>query len=596
MKPVIYPHPRQMRLHGRDLRLVGNRIRMSYSPSEALEEALLRFCKQHELQLTVENPAAEQLLIDIRRKPGTPESYELIVNENGISLSAPDDAGIFYGLCSLQQILEQSVRNNKQTTMTALHIRDEPDFRHRGIMLDVSRCKVPTLETLFSMIDRFARLKLNQLHLYIEHTFAFANHRPVWEHASPFTAEEILQIKQYCRSRFIDLVPNLNSFGHFERWLRHENYRSYAECPDGFTHPLSGVRMTHGSTLKPNGHSLNLLHELYSEYLPLFDSPYFNIGGDEPWELGHGWSADMCRQEGTDRVYLSFMSKIQNLVSQHDRRMMFWSDIVLQHPESLSSLSSDLIALDWGYEANHDFDKECRQIADCKIPFYVCPGTSSWNSLTGRTGNAMGNLDNAARHGLAHGADGYLITDWGDHGHHQYLPISYPGFVTGACHAWHHDAAASVDIEDALCHMDSGEIAAIIPAMGRVPDLAPSTLRNGTIFNRLLFWDMQQEPPEISAIPKDQVLACLNRFTEIREELEPLTGNQATDELANATDMAIHGLRRLTLVRGYHDDIPGLKRDISRIIDRHQDLWLARNRPGGLQESVAYLRDSEAAL
>ena len=106
-------------------------------------------------------------------------------------------------------------------------------------MLEVSRTKVPTMDTLLTLIDQFSTLKYNQIQLYTEHTFAFSNHRQVWQDASPYTASDIINIRQYCEDRFIDLVPNLNSFGHFERWLRHPTYHHLAECPDGFIHPLA---------------------------------------------------------------------------------------------------------------------------------------------------------------------------------------------------------------------------------------------------------------------------------------------------------------------------------------------------------------------
>jgi hypothetical protein len=66
----------------------------------------------------------------------------------------------------------------------------------------------------------------------------------------------------------------------------------------------------------------------------------------------------------------------------------------------------------------------------------VCPGTSSWNSIGGRTDNALANLRSAAENGLKHGARGYLTTDWGDNGHWQSLPISELGFALGAAYAW----------------------------------------------------------------------------------------------------------------------------------------------------------------
>src|SRR5262249_12927480 len=74
--------------------------------------------------------------------------------------------------------------------------------------------------------------------------------------------------------------------------------------------------------------------------------------------------------------------------------------------------------------------------ARSKIPFYVCPGTSTWMTLIGRHDNALSNLRAAARAGLKHGAIGYLITDWGDGGHPQPLAVSYYQLLAGAALSW----------------------------------------------------------------------------------------------------------------------------------------------------------------
>ena len=74
--------------------------------------------------------------------------------------------------------------------------------------------------------------------------------------------------------------------------------------------------------------------------------------------------------------------------------------------------------------------------AKSKIPFYVCPGTSTWQTLIGRHDNALANLRAAAKAGRKHGAIGYLITDWGDGGHPQPLAVSYLPLLAGASLAW----------------------------------------------------------------------------------------------------------------------------------------------------------------
>src|SRR5438105_15250694 len=73
----------------------------------------------------------------------------------------------------------------------------------------------------------------------------------------------------------------------------------------------------------------------------------------------------------------------------------------------------------------------------------VCPGTSSWNSIAGRADNALRNLAAAALAARDTGAYGYLVTDWGDYGHLQPLPVSYLGFLAGAGFAWRVETAAA---------------------------------------------------------------------------------------------------------------------------------------------------------
>src|SRR5581483_2674353 len=319
----------------------------------------------------------------------------------------------FYGVCTLIQIVEQC-----DMRLSAMHISDSPDFPNRGVMLDISRDKVPTMETLFELVDLLASWKVNQLQLYTEHTFAYRNHRVVWEHASPMTPQDILELDAYCRARYIELVPNQNSFGHMHRWLRHEEYRHLAEYEEGYTDLTEHWWAPAPFGLNPTDpRSVELLREMKDELLPNFSSSHFNVGLDETIDLGLGKSAEEVKARGAGAVYLDFLKKIHALVRERGKTMMFWGDIIINHPELISQLPKDAIAMEWGYEADHPFAEHGKAFAQAGIPFYVCPGTSSWISILGRTENAMGNIRNATENGLKNGAIGVLNTDWGDWGH-----------------------------------------------------------------------------------------------------------------------------------------------------------------------------------
>ena len=114
----------------------------------------------------------------------TPEAYSLTVSPVGIVILASDPRGAFYGKCTLDQLVNQFGHE-----LPCVSIRDWPDFPNRGVMLDISRDKVPSMETLYRLVDLLASWKINQFQLYMEHTFAYSKHEAIWRNASPMTAE-----------------------------------------------------------------------------------------------------------------------------------------------------------------------------------------------------------------------------------------------------------------------------------------------------------------------------------------------------------------------------------------------------------------------
>ena len=515
--------------------------------------------------------------IVIDRQCGLPaQGYRLKLTPGGPEILAGDEAGVFYGQATLTQICRQC-----RAELPAGAIEDWPDFPVRGVMLDISRDKVPTMATLFALIDELAEWKINHLELYTEHTFAYQNHRAVWEHASPLTGAEIEQLDAYCRARFVELVPNQNSFGHFERWLKHPQYRQYAESPDGFDYPWGG-HSPHGSTLCPlEPKSVTLLAELYDELLPHFTSKKFNVGCDETWELGLGRSKAECDRLGKGRVYLDFLLKIYPLVKRHGRTLHFWGDIILHHPELVKELPDDVVVLEWGYEADHKFDEHGALFAQSGKKFYVCPGTSSWNSIAGRTDNCLGNLRNAATNGLRHGAIGFLNTDWGDNGNWQPLPVSYLGFAAGAALSW--SVAANRD-DNFIAALDTHVFRDAAGVMGRLAfDLGNAYQKTGKISGNSseLLWLLQRDQPE--NLPG---LAATREF--VTAAITPLANARLARPDADLIRAEFANVARLLCQacdRGLGKPAGQLAGPMREIISEHRRLWLARNRPGGLPDS-----------
>lgn len=548
------------------------------------------------------------------------EGYRLEVTPAGIEIAAAAGAGLYYGVETLLQWLaiHPPIEPGAPVELPAVLIEDRPGFRHRGFLLDISRNRVPTLESLLRLVDTMAALKLNQLQLYTEHTFAYSGHEVVWRDASPLTAAEILTLDAHCRRRFVELVPNQNSFGHLHRWLRHEPYRRLAEVPEGMPHPF-GTETEPFSLCPIDPGSIDLLGDLYDQLLPLFSSRQFNVGCDETFDLGKGRSAEACRERGTGRVYLDFLHELHALAASHGRRLQFWGDILAGRPELLSEVPGDAVALDWGYEAGHPFSERAAALAGAGLEFYLCPGTSSWNSFSGRLDNALANLAEAALSGVEHGASGYLITDWGDFGHLQPPPISLPGLVAGAVFAWNPGAAddpAALPLAALLDRHCSRELAPgtgeVLVELGNIYQQAGVEPMNASaLFKLVNFADRSLEGTGLSGLTVDGLDRAESAVARAIARQASSARCGSSQELARRELDWVAGmlmfackLGRSRLQNGGEETTTALParvrkalaRELGQRIEELPPLWLDRSRPGGLPDSSERLERVRRSL
>jgi len=347
-----------------------------------------------------------------------PEAYAISISPERVIAAGEGAVALRHAIQTLRQIarLEGSY-------WPACEILDWPALAYRGVMLDVSRGKVPTLQTLKEVVDCLAFFKMNVLQLYTEHTFDFVSHPAIGRGTDPLTSEDMLVLDRYAREQGVQLMPNLNCFGHCSHLLSLPQYAHLAESAVPWT--LTPV----------DEGTYALLGNLLDDMLPSFSCRTLNAGCDETWDLGLGRSASLAAEIGVGRVYLGHLLRLHDLASARVCRVQFWGDILLHHPELVGELPDDVTLLDWHYEAQESYSS-LDVFAQSGRRFWVCPGTSSWNTLFPRIGNANGNIRNLVRQGTERGAEGMLNTDWGDHGHYQPLGLSWYGYAFGAAQAW----------------------------------------------------------------------------------------------------------------------------------------------------------------
>ncbi len=526
-----------------------------------------------------------------------PQGYELRIGADGVELDGADEAGLFYGEATLTQLARLH-----EGRLPAGSVRDHPDLAVRGVMLDISRDKVPTMDSLQAVIDRLASLKVNQVQLYSEHTFAYEGHPEVHAAASPLDAAEIRQLDAFCRARHVELVPNQNCLGHMNRWLAHDRYRSLAIAPDGFVDPYGIARQP--MTIEPgNPASLALVRELLSELLPLFSSHRVHVGLDEAWELPATRMDD----------FVAWVATLRALPELEGREMLMWGDMISGRADQVARLPAGVTVCEWGYDDWYPFDERCAVLAEAGVPFWVAPGTSSWLSILGRFTNARVTCARAAAAALAHGGTGFLNTDWGDNGHLQQWVVSEPGLAYGAAVSWCHATNEDIDMDAALsAHVfedPTGKLAGAVLELGDAHRLVTPQFPNMSTLVMNLYYPQfpvgRGLTAGLTAGELDTVDDCLEDARAAVTGARPARPDGAwlVDEVIYSIDLVslltrdaqarLRGDGTLAGVSG--DERAALGASLDELMERARELWLRRNRPGGLDDSLAWLRNVRAA-
>jgi hexosaminidase len=291
------------------------------------------------------------------------EGYSLDITKDFISLRASSEAGIFYGLQSLMQLLAGAKKNENHSSFLgpALHIKDQPRFIWRGMHLDVSRHFFPA-EQVKEYIDMLARYKMNVFHWHLTDDqgwrieikkypkltsvaawredrtsfpwsydmFPAIEGKPVY--GGFYTQEEIKDIVDYAARRHITIVPEIEMPGH--SWAALYAYpelscsgKPYFRNPDqpmDFTDPYCAG----------NEKTFEFLENVIDEIVELFPSPYIHIGGDEakkePWEHCAKCRKRMVKEGMKDVQQLQsyFMKRMEKYIISKGRKIIGWDEIL----------------------------------------------------------------------------------------------------------------------------------------------------------------------------------------------------------------------------------------------------------------------------
>ena len=455
--------------------------------------------------------------------------YRLAIAPDAVTLTAGDDEALCNGVQTLRQIIDLN-----GAVLPAQTITDWPDMATRGYYFDCSRGRVPKLSYLKQVADRLCRYKVNQWQLYIEHTYLFRDLSEAWRDDTPLTAQEILELDDYCAARHIELVPSLSTFGHMYKILSTKTCCDLCELEDSEKIPFSYSYAGWHHTLNASDpDSLAFVKKLIDEYRPLFRTNKFNICDDETFDLGKGRSKEQADREGAQALYVRHLKALCEYIVAQGGIPQFWGDIMWRFPESCRELPKETICLNWGYLPEQR-ENEIRDIAASGITQYACPGCCGWNRWMPLQLYAYKNNRIMGRHARKYHAVGILNTDWGDYGHINDPRLTVPGMLYGAAFAWNADEVPFDEINEAVSRLEYGDASGTLAgAMAEMSDhevfdwwnavnwIESSAERRAKLLAKL---DMTQVPAANAAVEaaRGKVLAAARSLPAGRKDIVQL--------------------------------------------------------------------------
>ncbi len=319
------------------------------------------------------------------------EGYALDINENGIQIKANGNAGLFYAWQTVMQLLPAGIysnhlQNNTNWTLPYVSIIDKPRFGWRGMMLDVSRHFFSKADVL-TFIDDMARYKYNRFHWHLTDDqgwrieikalpklTSIGAWRPErigkWANITMpskdepktyggfYTQEDIKEVVTYAKSKFIEVIPEIDIPGHslafntaYPNMSTMPNFPFQVNAGNEFMDwdGLNGhVTAQFDNSLDPSNEEVySNLDKIFTEVAALFPFEYIHTGGDENaknnWEKSANVQALMKKEglKNQNEVQSYFVRRVQKIVNSKGKKLMGWDEILE------GGLSGDAAVMSW---------------------------------------------------------------------------------------------------------------------------------------------------------------------------------------------------------------------------------------------------------
>jgi hexosaminidase len=421
---------RQLRIRGLGIRLVGDpgiedrfaAGQLSSCLSDVAEEPVRISHGESASTLIVLHRTGEVAALPLpgeRPGPASREAYTLKVTPDGGEVQATSSAGLFYAVQTLCQLIEG---NAAEAVLPEVEIHDWPSLAYRGTMVDMSHGPLPKEDEIKRQLDFLARWKANQYYLYTEDSIELRGY-PLLNPDGRLTQDEVQRIVAYARERHIDVVPNLDLYGHQHDLFRIEQYSELSDQP-------------HGTEFDPsNPKVMPLLTDWANQLADLFPSPFVHIGLDETFQIERATRASGPAATPT-ALFVKQLTAVTRLFQERGKHVIAYDDIMVKYPRIIPDLPAGLIAAAWYYTSEDPtYKRWLAPLIANHVPHIVEPGVMSYDNIAPDYNATFENIDTFLAAGRRSGALGLVNTIWADDAQLLFR-MSFPGMAYGAAAPW----------------------------------------------------------------------------------------------------------------------------------------------------------------
>ncbi|XP_048734927.2 uncharacterized protein LOC125650577 [Ostrea edulis] len=310
--------------------------------------------------------------------------YKLSISSSQIKIVCSDILSLHYAIATVFQLF--SLYKDEKIHIPPLLIDDWPDIHYRGILLDISQGRLLMKDSLKSVIDTLSLNKINMIQIYCRFT---KKDEPGWQ--APYSKSSLCDLDNYCSDRGIQMVPVLDVMPQIQ----------YEDLDD--------------------------LYPTLQDFISIFQNAQFV-------SLGPRLSSFVL---DTDDGNLDISDSMKLLPLHGDKTIQ-----ICGYPlhgldtKLLFDIPPNVLINEYGIEADYEFRRFCTPLSEKGVGFFLCPGTSAWNSIAGCPEAAIKNIYNAVKCGVTHGCTGIVVCDWSGKGHLNSHTFSWPAYMLTVGLSW----------------------------------------------------------------------------------------------------------------------------------------------------------------